>query len=211
MERFKNRKDAGSRLAQQLDAYKDQADVIVLGLPRGGMPVAEQVARQLGAPLDLFMVRKVGIPGQSEVAMGAIASGGVQVLNEKVMRSVGVSRQQFDAAATREQETLQQREKAYGRDSAELNLADKTVILVDDGIATGSTVRVAIKALRQQRPKQLIVAVPVAPPETCQALAEEVDDLVCPLQPPNFAAVSQWYEEFGQTSDDEVREILRRA
>lgn len=211
MERFKNRKDAGSRLAQQLGTYKDQADVIVLGLPRGGMPVAEQVAKQLGAPLDLFMVRKVGIPGQSEVAMGAIASGGIQVLNENVMRSVGVSRQQFDAAAAREQETLQQREKAYGRDPAQLDLADKTVILVDDGVATGSTVRVAIKALRQKGPKQLIVAVPVAPPETCQELAEEVDALVCPMQPPNFAAVSQWYEEFGQTSDDEVREILRRA
>jgi predicted phosphoribosyltransferase len=156
-------------------------------------------------------VRKVGIPGQREVAMGAIGSGGVQVINESVMRSAGMSRQEFETIAAEEQINLREREKAYGGEQANLDLAGKTVILVDDGVATGSTVRVAIKALLQYGPKKLIVAVPVAPLEVCKELAEEVDELICPLRPLHFNAVSQWYEDFGQTSDEEVREILRRC
>ncbi len=211
MDRFKNRKHAGEQLANELMFLRKEQDVIVLGLPRGGVPVAEQVAQALGAPLGVFIVRKVGIPGQREVAMGAIGSGGVQVINESVMRSAGISRQEFETVAAEEQINLQEREKAYGGERVNLDLADKTVILVDDGVATGSTVRVAIKALHQHGPKKLIVAVPVAPPEVCKELAGEIDDLICPLRPLHFNAVSQWYEDFDQTSDEEVRAILHRC
>ncbi|MBE0574842.1 MAG: phosphoribosyltransferase [Desulfuromonadales bacterium] len=211
MDRYKSRKHAGELLAEQLMAFREEKDVIVLGLPRGGVPVAEQVALALRAPLGIFLVRKVGLPGQKEVAMGAIGSGGVQVINERVMRAAGVSREEFEAAAAEEQKSLREREKAYSGEQADLDLAGKTVILVDDGVATGSTVRVAIKALLQHDLKKLIVAIPVAPPEVCKELAAEVDNLICPLQPIRFAAVSQWYEDFGQTSDDEVRDILRRT
>jgi putative phosphoribosyl transferase len=211
MDRFKNRKEAGERLAKELSGYRGQQGIVVLGLPRGGVPVAEQVARALAAPLGVFIVRKIGVPGQPELAMGAIGSGGVRVVNESVRRAAGVSEEEFERVAEEEGRKLQEREAAYAGERPELDLAGKTVILVDDGIATGATMRVAIKALRRLGPKKLIVAVPVAPPETCDVLAGEVDELVCPLRPPDFSAVGRWYVDFGQTSDEEVREILRHT
>lgn len=209
MDRFKNRVDAGKRLAAELSAWQGEEDLLVLGLPRGGVPVAEQVARTLGARLGVFIVRKVGVPGHRELAMGAIASGGVRVVNAGVTRSAGISSEQFDKAAAEEEIILRDREQAYRGDQPGPDPAGKTVILVDDGIATGATMRVAVKALRQLAPKQLIIAVPVAPPETCRALAEEADVVVCLLQPQNFMAVGMWYENFDQTGDDEVRKILQ--
>jgi putative phosphoribosyl transferase len=211
MDRFKDRQEAGERLAKELSGYREEQGVVVLGLPRGGVPVAEKIARSLAAPLGVFIVRKVGVPGRRELAMGAIGSGGVRVVNEDVVRSLGISKEEFEAVAQEELKELREREEAYHGEVPELDLAGKTVILVDDGIATGATIRVAIKALRRHQPKKLIVAVPVAPPETCDVLAVEVDELICPLRPANFLAISRWYEDFGQTSDDEVRRILRGA
>jgi putative phosphoribosyl transferase len=211
MDRFKDRQEAGERLAKELSGYREEQGVVVLGLPRGGVPVAEKIARSLAAPLGVFIVRKVGVPGRRELAMGAIGSGGVRVVNEDVVRSLGISEEEFEAVAQEELKELREREEAYHGEVPELDLAGKTVILVDDGIATGATIRVAIKALRRHQPKKLIVAVPVAPPETCDVLAVEVDELICPLRPANFLAISRWYEDFGQTSDDEVRRILRGA
>ena len=210
MHRYKNREEAGKRLGEQLKTYRGQDDLVVLGLPRGGVPVADQVALALQAPLSVFIVRKVGVPGHSELAMGAIASGGLQVVNESVMRSLGISAEEFAKAADAEALLLRAREQAFrgGRDAPDPT--GKIVILVDDGMATGATMRVAVKALRQMAPGKLIIAVPVAAPDTCRELAGEVDELVCPLQPPNFGAVGMWYEDFRQTGDDEVQEILEK-
>lgn len=210
MHRYKNRQDAGRRLAAELNAYRLQEDVLVLGLPRGGVPVAEQVALALGAPLEVFIVRKVGVPGHAELAMGAIASGGLQVVNEGVKQSAGVSDEEFSRAADAEAVILRAREQAFRSGREEYDPSGKIVILVDDGIATGATMRVAVKALRQGAPKKLVIAVPVASPEACRELATMVDELVCPLQPPNFGAVGLWYENFGQTGDDEVQAILEK-
>lgn len=208
MHRYKNREEAGRRLGMELIAYREQEDVLVLGLPRGGVPVAEQIALALNAPLEVFIVRKVGVPGHEELAMGAIATGGLQVANQSVMRSAGVTAEEFSRAAVAESVILRAREHAFRRGKEKLELSGKIVILVDDGIATGATMRVAVRALRQGSLEKLVIAVPVAPPDICGELAKTVDELICPLQPENFGAVGLWYENFCQIGDDEVQAIL---
>lgn len=210
-ERFRDRDEAGRRLAQQLRRFAGRADVIVLALPRGGVPVGYQVARALDAPLDVFVVRKLGMPGQEELAFGAIASGGARVLNEQVLELYGVPQQVIEQVTRREQQELERREAAYRGDRSEPDLEGRTVILVDDGLATGSTMRAAATALRALRPARTIVAVPVAAAETCAALREDVDEVVCTRTPEPFHAVGLWYEDFSETGDDEVRMLLARA
>lgn len=209
MEKIKNREEAGKKLAEQLAAYKDKEDVWILALPRGGVPVAEQIARALKAPLEVFIVRKLGVPGHQELAMGAIASGGVRVMNMDVVRSLGISEEQIEMVAEAERRELDRREKQYRGERPALALSGKTVILVDDGVATGATMRVAIKALREVEPQKLVIAVPVAPPDTCEVLRREVDELVCPCRPSPFRAISLWYEDFPQVSDETVERILK--
>ena len=205
---FRDRAEAGRRLAAELRDYAARADVVVLALPRGGVPVAAEVARTLGAPLDVFLVRKIGLPGHEEFAMGAIASGGVAMVNEHVVRTYGVSRAQIDAVVTRERQELERRERRYRGDNPLPSLEGKAVILVDDGLATGSSMRAAVEAVRGLRPAEIVVAVPIAPAETCDALAPEVDRVVCALTPEPFYAVGLWYRDFSQTTDDEVIQIL---
>ena len=209
--RFRDRRDAGRRLAARLTAYAGRADVVVLALPRGGVPVAYEVAQALGAPLDVFLVRKLGMPGHEEFAIGAIASGGVIVLNEETLRDYGVSRDQVRAVVEAEMQELERRERSYRGDRPFPDLAGRAVILIDDGLATGSTMRAAVAALRQDRPARVIVAVPTAPPETCDEMRAIVDEMVCLITPEPFYAVGLWYEDFSQTSDEEVRELLDRA
>src|SRR5881628_3352353 len=212
MERaFPNRTEAGRLLAGRLVKYAGRDDVIVLGLPRGGVPVAFEVAQRLGAPLDVFIVRKLGVPGFEELAAGAIASGGVRVLNEDVMRAIPHADEMIEAVTVRETTELERREQIYreGRPSPELR--DRTVILVDDGLATGATMRAAIKALRQRGAAKIVVAVPVGPPDTCREFEDEADEVICASAPEFFQAVGQYYEDFSQTSDEEVRELLARA
>ena len=208
---FRDRVEAGRRLAERLRTYVGQPDLIVLGLPRGGVPVAYEIAQVLHAPLDVFVVRKLGVPGQPELAMGAIASGGVQVLNEEVVKSLGITNTQIAAVAAKEQRELERRERLYRGARPPLVIAGKTVILVDDGVATGATVRAALTALRTQSPAKLVVAVGVAPPETCDTLAQEADEVICLLQPVGFWAVGLWFADFASTSDEEVRTLLAHA
>jgi putative phosphoribosyl transferase len=208
---FQDRSEAGRRLARDLGDYAGRDDVIVLALPRGGVPVAYEVARELGAPLDVFLVRKLGVPGHEELGMGAIASGGVRLVNEEVARQLGLSEDDIARVAADEQKELERRERAYRGARPDPRVEGRTVILVDDGLATGSTMRAAAVAMRAQDPARLVVAVPVAAPETCDALREEVDELVCTLTPGSFRAVGAWYRDFEQTSDEEVRELLERA
>ena len=208
---FRNRRDAGERLARKLSAYANRPDVMVLGLPRGGVPVAYEVARALDAPLDVFVVRKLGVPGHEELAMGAIASGGVRVLHEDVVRGLQISEDAIAATAGREARTLERYERDYRGDREFSDVAGRTVILVDDGLATGSTMRAAIKALRRQEPGRLVVAVPVGAPETCADLQNEADEVVCAATPDFFAAVGRWYDDFAQTTDDEVRSLLSKS
>jgi putative phosphoribosyl transferase len=208
LQRFLNREDAGRQLAARLDAYKNRPDVVVLGLPRGGVPVAYEVARHLAAPLDVFVVRKLGLPGQSELAMGAIAGDSVEVLNHDVIDHLGVPRAVVDRVVERERAELQRREAAFRADRLPLDVADKTVIIVDDGLATGSTMEAAIAALRQMRPARIVVAVPVGAEETCARLRGTADDVICLSTPWPFTAVGQWYEDFAQTTDQEVRALL---
>lgn len=210
MIRFRNRIDAGRRLAERLAAYAGRPDVLVLGLPRGGVPVAFEVARALGAPLDVFVVRKLGVPGHAELAMGAVASGGVRVLNEEIVGGLGISESQINAVAARELEELARRERAYRNGRASPRISDKIVILVDDGLATGATMRAAVRALRHQHPERIVVAVPTASPDTCEALKAEADDVVCVTTPEPFLAVGYWYDDFAQTTDREVRDLLGR-
>jgi putative phosphoribosyl transferase len=209
--RFKNRAQAGKLLAQRLSAYAHRADVIVLALPRGGVPVAYAVAGALGAELDLLIVRKLGLPRHEEYAMGAIGSGGVLVLQPGVPGLMGVTQQQVDAVIAREQAEIGRRERQYRGARPPVQLRGRTVILVDDGIATGSTMQAAVLLARKQGAGRIVVAVPVAPPETIAVLAPQVDDLVCLQEPLMFRAVSQWYREFDQTSDDEVQDLLAMA
>ncbi|MDQ3998568.1 MAG: phosphoribosyltransferase [Gemmatimonadota bacterium] len=209
--RFRDRRDAGRRLATNLVTYAGRPDVIVLALPRGGVPVAFEVAQALAAPLDVFLVRKLGMPGHEEFAIGAIASGGVTVLNEDTLREYGVSREQVADVVAAEQRELERREHRYRGDRAFPDLAGRTVILIDDGLATGSTMRAAVAALRQERPARVIVAVPTAPAETCDELRTIVDEMVCLITPDPFYAVGLWYEDFSQTTDEEVRELLESA
>ncbi len=208
---FKDRRDAGVQLAGKLAAYSNDPSVLVLGLPRGGVPVAYEVARALSATLDVFVVRKLGVPGHRELAMGAIASGGVRVLNEDVLRVLNISSAMIDMVAAQEQKELERQQRAYRGDAPFPELSGRKIIVVDDGLATGSTMRAAVRALRQSNPARIIVAAPVAAAETYHSLGREADEVVCCEVPETFYAVSMWYEEFGQTSDQEVRELLEAA
>jgi len=211
IERFRDRREAGQVLADRLTAYAGRPDVLVLALPRGGVPVAYEVARALGAPLDVFLVRKLGVPGQEELAMGAVATGGVRVLNEQVVGALGIPPSVIEAVAAWQQQELARRERLYRGDRPPPDVRGRTVILVDDGLATGSTMRAALAALRRQQPARLVVAVPTAAPETCDELRAEADDVVCATTPEPFDSVGLWYEDFSQTTDEEVRELLERA
>jgi len=211
IERFRDRREAGQVLADRLTAYAGRPDVLVLALPRGGVPVAYEVARALGAPLDVFLVRKLGVPGQEELAMGAVATGGVRVLNEQVVGALGIPPSVIEAVAAWQQQELVRRERLYRGDRPPPDVRGRTVILVDDGLATGSTMRAALAALRRQQPARLVVAVPTAAPETCDELRAEADDVVCATTPEPFDSVGLWYEDFSQTTDGEVRELLERA
>jgi putative phosphoribosyl transferase len=208
---FRDRAEAGRVLAEKLKAYANRPDVVVLALPRGGVPVAYEVARKLNAPLDVFLVRKLGVPGHTELAMGAIASGGVRVLNEDVVDYLRIPDETIDAVAAEELKELDRRERAYrGYDGAP-DVRGRTVILVDDGLATGSSMRAAVTALRERQPARIIVAVPVAARATCDEFRSQVDEIVCAVTPEPFRAVGLWYEDFSQTTDEEVRDLLARA
>ena len=212
MERaFSNRAEAGRFLAKKLASYAGRDDVIVLGLPRGGVPVAYEVAQRLRAPLDVFIVRKLGVPGFEELAAGAIASGGVRVLNEDVVRALPHADEIIESVTARETAELERREQSYRNGRPPPELRDRIVILVDDGLATGATMRAAVAALRRRGAAKIIVAVPVGAPETCRELEELVDEIVCAIAPEFFQAVGQYYEDFSQTSDEEVRDLLKRA
>jgi predicted phosphoribosyltransferase len=206
--KFPNRAEAGRRLAERLTAYRGRADVIVLGLPRGGVPVAFAVAQRLGLPLDVFVVRKLGVPGFEELAMGAIASGDVVVVNEEVMRAVPNSEAILETVRARETIELHRRDNRYRQDRPTPDLTGRTVILVDDGLATGATMRAAAAALRKNAVAKIVVAVPVGAPETCREIELEVDELICAFMPEFFQGVGQFYEDFSQTTDEEVRELL---
>lgn len=208
---FKNRSEAGRRLAEKLASYANRPDVGVLALPRGGVPVAFEVAHALGAPLDVFIVRKLGVPGHEEYAMGAIASGGVRVLNDEVVSAMRIPPHMIEAVARRELQELERREREYRGDRPPPDVHGKTVILVDDGLATGASMHAAVKALRQMQPGRLVVAVPTGSPQTCEQLRSEADEVICAIEPEPFHAVGLWYEDFSQTSDEEVRELLARA
>src|SRR5207253_2545704 len=201
----------GRLLAEKLARYSNRDDVIVLGLPRGGVPVANEVAKRLRAPLDVFIVRKLGVPGFEVLAAGAIASGGVRVLNEDVMRAIPYADQAIEAVTARETAELQRREQIYREGRPPPELRDRIVILVDDGLATGATMRAAVKALRERGAAKIVVAVPVGPPDTCHALEERADETICLSTPEFFQAVGQYYEDFSQTSDEDVRELLSQA
>jgi putative phosphoribosyl transferase len=208
--RFQNRTEAGRQLAARLKSYANRSDVVVLGLPRGGVPVAYEVAKVLNAPLDICLVRKLGVPGHKELAMGAIASGGVRVLNYDVIGWLRISSNTIDEVAAKELKELQRRDRAYRGDRPQPDIRDRTVILIDDGIATGSTMRAVITVLKSQHPARLIVAIPVAPPQACDELRTEVDEVVCLMTPEAFYAIGLWYEDFSQTTDEEVRELLAK-
>jgi putative phosphoribosyl transferase len=206
---FANRREAGKELAAKLRAYHGRTDVVVLALPRGGVPVAFEVAEALEAPLDIFVVRKLGMPGQPEYAIGAIASGGVRVLSEEAIRWHGIARVQIETIAREELAELGRREREYRQGRALTDLQRRTVILVDDGLATGSSMRAAVQAVRVHKPARVIVAVPVGAPSTCQEFADIADETVCARTPEPFSAVGLWYRDFSQTTDDEVRSLLQ--
>jgi putative phosphoribosyl transferase len=208
---FRDRSDAGRILASRLTHYKGRKDVVVLALPRGGIPVAYEIGKELGVPVDVFVVRKLGVPGQEELAMGAIASGDVRIINYDVVNQFGIDQETIDRITDEERQELRRREQLYRGDRRPPALAGKSIILVDDGIATGSTMRAAIAAMRQSTPARLIVAVPVAAASTYREMSAEVDEFICPETPEAFFAISQWYERFEQTTDDEVRDLLSRA
>jgi putative phosphoribosyl transferase len=205
---YQDRAEAGRRLAEKLMAYANRTDVVVLALPRGGVPVAFEVAEALNAPLDVFLVRKLGVPGHEELAMGAIAAGGVRVLNTEVVRLLHIPDEVIAAVAAREQQELDQRAKRYRNGRPALDVHGRTVILVDDGLATGATMRAAVQALRQQQPTHLVIAVPIAASSTCEELRAAGEEVVCAATPEPFYAVGLWYEDFSQTSDAEVRDLL---
>ncbi|MBD2166492.1 phosphoribosyltransferase [Calothrix membranacea FACHB-236] len=208
--KFRTRLEAGQMLGKQLTAYAGCPNLLVLGLPRGGVPVAFEVAKVLGAPLDICLVRKLGVPGHKELAMGAITSGSIRVLNYDVVNSLGISNQTIEQVTADEFQELQRRDRAYRGDRPPVNVKNCTVIVVDDGIATGSTMRAAITILQRQQPNRLVVAVPVAPPDTCEQLQRIVDEVVCLKMPEQMCAVGLWYENFSQTTDEEVRYLLAK-
>jgi putative phosphoribosyl transferase len=215
--KFPNRTAAGQMLAKHLTAYSHREDVLVLGLPRGGVPVAFEVATALNVPLDICLVRKLGVPGHPELAMGALArlndgiTGDVRILNHDVINYLGISQWVIDEVTALEWQELQRRDRAYRGDRPILNVKNKTIILIDDGIATGSTMRAAIAILQKQQPAKIIVAVPVAAPITCEELRSEVDEIVCLSTPELFSAIGAWYQDFTQTTDEEVRELLAKS
>lgn len=208
---LKDRADAGRLLADKLTAYADREDVIVLALPRGGVPVAFEIARKLRAPLDVFVVRKLGVPWQEELAMGAIATGGVRVLNDEVVRAYRISDDVLASVEAKEKKELERRERAYRGDRPALDVRGRTVLLVDNGVATGTTIRAGLAALRKLNPARIVVAVAVAPQSTYEELKAEADEVICLLAPEIFYAISLWYERFTQTTDEEVRDLLARA
>ena len=209
---FKNRSEAGGFLAQKLKEYTNDPNVVVLALPRGGVPVAFEVAQALKAPLDIFVVRKLGVPGYDELAMGAIATGGTRILNFRVVDFLDISNEAIEAVTAREQHELERRERLYRGTRPALDVQGRTVIIVDDGMATGSSMRAAVQSLRQEKPEKIIVAVPVGARETCDSFAKEVDTMcVCAITPEPFDGVGLWYRDFEQTSDAEVRQLLARA
>jgi putative phosphoribosyl transferase len=206
---FRDRIEAGKVLAQKLGDYAGRSDVLVLALPRGGVPVAHEVAKTLGAPLDVFLVRKLGVPGHEELAMGAIASGGTVVLNERTIQYLGIPNDAINIVAKKEQRELERREKVYRGDRPPLDVRGKTVILIDDGLATGASMRAAAIAVRRLEPKAIVIAVPVASSEACETFRHEVDATICAITPEPFFGVGQWYRDFSQTTDEEVRRLLR--
>ncbi|MBI2821974.1 MAG: phosphoribosyltransferase [Acidobacteria bacterium] len=208
---FRDRTEAGRLLAARLGSYANRSDVLVLGLPRGGVPVAFEVARALNAPLDVFLVRKLGVPGHEELAMGAIASGGVRVVNDDVVGYLQIQESTIEAIAARESVELQRRERLYRADRPRPTVSGRTVLVIDDGLATGSSMRAAVAALRPQQPARLVVAVPVAPLSTCRDLQAMVDEVVCLSTPEPFDGVGRWYENFAQITDGEVRDLLERS
>ncbi len=210
-QRYADRQEAGQALARELHRYADRDDVVVLGLPRGGVPVAYEVAQSLHAPMDVFVVRKLGVPGHEELAMGAIASGGVRVLNQDVVRGYRLSDTTIEEVARTEGAELARREHAYRKGRAPQPLKGRIVILVDDGLATGSSMRAAVQAARDLGPSRIIVAVPVGASETCRALEQLADEVVCAFTPDPFTAVGLWYDDFSPTTDDEVRQLLSCA
>lgn len=209
--RFADRRAAGHELAERLARFGDRKDVVVLGLPRGGMPVAYQVARALRAPLDVLVVRKLGVPGHEELAAGAIASGGVRALNDDVVRATGLEDAEIDAIARREGEELERRERLYRGDREPVEVAGRTAIVVDDGLATGATMRAAVLALRRRDAASIVVAVPTGSPQTCEEIGRCADEIVCVQTPEPFVAVGLWYRHFAPTTDHEVRELLESA
>jgi putative phosphoribosyl transferase len=208
---FRDRTEAGKLLAEQLTAYANLHNVLVLALPRGGVPVAFEVARALHAPLDVIVVRKLGVPWQEELAMGAIATGGVRILNNDVVQFLDIPDEVINKIAAQEQQELERRERLYRGDRPAYDVHGRTVILVDDGIATGATMHAAVAALKQRQPARIIIAVPTAAPSTCDEFVVEVDELVCVIRPEPFIAVGYWYRQFSQTSDEEVRSLLEQA
>jgi putative phosphoribosyl transferase len=208
---FEDRTQAGRLLGEALADYAKRPDVIVLALPRGGVPVGLEVARMIDAPLDIMLVRKLGTPGQEELAMGAIASGGVCVLNPDIVAVIDISQEAIEAVAATERQELERRERAYRGNKPPPAVENHCIILVDDGLATGASMLAAVSALRQRKPASIVVAIPVAPPDTVQRLKQEADDVVCLATPEPFSAVGRWYREFSQTSDDEVTSLLDRA
>lgn len=209
--KYLNRVEAGQTLAAELKEYADREDVIVLALPRGGVPVAFEIAKALRVPLDVFIVRKLGVPGHSELAMGALAMGGVSVFNEDIISQLNIPKEAIDEVIEDENEELKRRVDVYRENHVFPPLKDQTIILVDDGIATGATMRAAIKALRKLAPAKIIVAVPVADKGMCEKMQPLTDKLVCPMRPTQFYAVGAWYEDFSQTEDDEVRDLLKKS
>jgi putative phosphoribosyl transferase len=206
-----NRIEAGRLLADALQSYAGGSDVLILALPRGGVPVAFEVARKLNVPLDLMLVRKLGVPGQRELAMGALASGGSKVMNQELVESLRLSEATLQAVINEEEQELERRERAYRGNRPPPDVQDRRVILVDDGLATGATMRVAIAALRQQQPARIIVAIPVAPSSTVEKLRQEADEVFCLATPEPFFAIGRWYVDFSQTSDEEVHDLLDQA
>jgi len=207
---FLDRYDAGRRLAEALSSYAGQPDLLILALPRGGVPVAYEMARALHAPLDVFLVRKLGFPGHPELAMGAIATGGVRILDRQLIRMYGVPAEETERVTAAERREMERRERLYRDGRPPPDVSGRTVILVDDGLATGSSMRAAVEALREEGAKKIVVAVPVAARDTCAAMKDEVDEIVCALTPEPFRAVGIWYADFSETTDDEVRELLSR-
>jgi predicted phosphoribosyltransferase len=206
---YDDRQQAGAVLARRLEHFKGRGDVVVLALPRGGVPVAHEVARALGAPLDVFLVRKLGVPGHRELAMGAIASGGVRFVNDDVVRAYRIPESAIDAVAREEEVELERRERTYREGRSPVELRGRTILLIDDGLATGASMNAAVTAVRAHDPAQVVVAVPVGSPDTCREFADVADEIVCARAPQSFAAVGQWYRDFSEISDEEVRALLR--